>query len=104
MRRHYDLTDIYGAAPDVVEACRAYLDRHMKVLDAHLDGRSALLDIGFGLADIMLVSCLDWALFYSVTLPHNVEAYRAAIAERPAYQKAMAVNYAALMEALDGTA
>ena len=103
MRRHYDLTDIYGAAPEVVESCRGYLARHMAVLDAHLEKHQTLLPQGFGMADILLVSCLDWALFYSVPLPENVETYRASMAERPAYQKAMAVNYAAMMEALNGT-
>lgn len=93
MRRHHDLTEIYGEAPQAVEVCRAYLARHLEVLDHHLAGREALLDGGFGLADILLVSCLDWARLYAVPLPENVEAYRAAVAQRPAYRKAMAINY-----------
>ena len=65
----------------------------MDVLAHHLDGRTALMDMGFGLADIMLVSCLDWAVFYQVGVPQPVIAYRDHIAERAAYKKAMAVNY-----------
>ncbi len=103
MRRHYDLTDIYGAAPDVVAACRAYLTRHFSVIDAHLAHHETLLETGFGLADIMLVSCLDWALFYEVALPAHIDSYRARHAERPAYKKAMEINYARLMEAINGT-
>lgn len=93
MRRHGDLAEIYGAAPNVIEATKAYLARHMDVLVHHLDGRTALLDTGFGLADIMLVSCLDWAVFYQVDVPQPVIAYRDHIAERPSYKKAMAINY-----------
>lgn len=58
-----------------------------------MESRETVLDIGFGVADIMLVSCLDWAVFYQVDVPEAVLAYRAHIAERPAYQKAMAYNY-----------
>ena len=36
MRRHYDLTDIYGEAPQAVVVARAYLQRHFAVIDAHL--------------------------------------------------------------------
>jgi glutathione S-transferase len=104
MRRHGDLTEIYGAAPDVVTATKAYLKRHMDVLAAHIDGKQAVLEIGFGLTDIMLVSCLDWAVFYEVDVPEPVLAYRALIAERPAYQKAMAINYPILFGGGNGPA
>ena len=104
MRRHYDLTDIYGEAPQAVDGCRAYLQRHFTVIDVHLGARETLLPSGFGLADIMLMSCLDWAVFYGEDLPQHMQAYRKRHAARPAYKKAMAINYANLPEVLDGTA
>ena len=104
MRRHYDLTDIYGEAPQAVSVCRAYLQRHFAVIDAHLSAHETLLPSGFGLADIMLMSCLDWAAFYKENLPEHIQAYRERHAGRPAYKKAMAINYANLPEVLDGTA
>ena len=104
MRRHYDLTDVYGAAPEAVAACRAYLERHFAVVDAHLADNKTVLPAGFGLADIMLMSCLDWAVFYGCEIPAHVAGYRARIATRPAYKKAMGINYAALQEVLDGRA
>ena len=104
MRRHYDLTDIYGEAPQVVDAARAYLQRHFTVIDAHLAAHETLLPSGFGLADIMLMSCLDWAVFYGENLSKYIQAYRKRHATRPAYKKAMAINYANLPEVLDGTA
>jgi len=104
MRRHADLTQIYGEAPQAVETCRAYLQRHFDVIDAHLANHKTLLDTGFGLADIMLVSCLDWAVYYKNALPAHIAAYRDRIAERAAYQKAMAINYAEMMEVINGSA
>jgi len=75
------------------------LQRHFEVIDAHLAQANTVLPGGFGLADIMLVSCLDWAMFYEMDLPKHMAAYRERIAQRPAYQKAMGINYAALMAA-----
>lgn len=104
MRRHYDLTQIYGEATVAVEACRAYLQRHLEVIDEHLAGHDMLLPIGFGLADIMLVSCLDWAVHYEFELPAHVAAYRERVVGRPAYRQAMGINYAAMRREQDGTA
>ena len=60
---------------------------------------------GFSLPDLLLMSCLDWAIFYGVELPGAVAAYRDRIAERPAYLKAMQINYPELFgELINGTA
>ena len=93
MRRHYDLTDIYGSAPNVVDACREYLKRQFLVIDKCLKNKKYLLDQGFGVADIFLVSCLDWAVFYEFELPKNIKIYKEKISERKAYKKAMEINY-----------
>ena len=93
MRRHYDLTDIYGDAPAAIEACRNHLKRHFNVIDDHLKKNKTLLKDGFCLADIMLISCLDWAIFYKFKLPDNIMTYRNHIIKRPAYLKAKDVNY-----------
>jgi glutathione S-transferase len=93
MRRHYDLKEIYGEAPDVVLSCREYLKRHFKVIEKHLEKNETLLSDGFGLADILLMSCLDWAIFYEFDLSKNITIYRENISKREAYKKAMEVNY-----------
>ena len=72
------------------------------MIDAHLAAHETLLPSGFGLADIMLMSCLDWA-FHGEDLPEMLGPI-ASDAFRPAYKKAMAINYANLPEVLDGTA
>ena len=93
MRRHYDLKDIYGESPVVVEACRKYFMRQLDVVEKHLESRNTILESGFGLADIFLMTCLDWAIFYEFSLPKNINQYRDRIALRPAYQKSMKITY-----------
>lgn len=93
MRRHYDLKDIYGESPIVVEACKKYLIRQLEVVENHLKLNQTVLEGGFGLADIFLMSCLDWAIFYEFSLPKNITEYRDRISSRSAYQKAMKINY-----------
>ena len=93
MRRHYDLKEIYGVSPIVVDACRKYFMRQLDVVENHLESRNTILESGFGLADIFLMTCLDWAIFYEFSLPKNINQYRDRIASRPAYQKSMKINY-----------
>tara|TARA_B100000965_G_scaffold389471_1_gene395162 strand:+ start:121 stop:750 length:630 start_codon:yes stop_codon:yes gene_type:complete len=93
MRRHYDLKDIYGESPVVVEACRKYFMRQLNIVENHLKSNQSILRSGFGLADIFLMTCLDWAVFYEFSLPKNTAQYRDRIATRPAYEKAMKINY-----------
>ena len=93
MRRHGELSAIYGEAPAAVAGAKAYAEHHLALIADMLDGRATLMD-GFGLADIMLVSCLDWARFYQLTMPRALLDYRSGIAARPAYQRAMRKNYA----------
>ena len=45
------------------------------------------------LCDIFLISCLDWAIFYELELTKNMTKYRDDIINRPAYSKAMDINY-----------
>ena len=93
MRRHYDLTNIYGAAPNVVESCRKYLERQFRVIEPYLEKKESILDQGFSLADIFLISCLDWAIYYKFDLPKNITLYRDKISERSAFKKAMKINF-----------
>ena len=102
MRRHGDLADIYGGSQEVVQSAKAYAEFHLGVIARSLDGRESVMPDGFGLADVILVSCLDWALFYGVGVPEALCAYRDNIATRPAYQKAMQINFKQLEEVREG--
>ncbi len=93
MRRHGDLGEIYGSAPMVVEASRDYAARQLRAACQLLDGRATVLDGGFGLADVFLQSCLDWAVVYRVDVPTGLATYRERIFERQAYRRAMQQNY-----------
>lgn len=93
MRRHGDLAHIYGAAPAVVASAAEYARRHLAVIASHMRNRPAVMPYGFGLADVLLVSCLDWALAYGIDLPDALAAYRSGIVRRAAYRRAVAVNF-----------
>ncbi|MEM1436591.1 MAG: glutathione S-transferase family protein [Pseudomonadota bacterium] len=94
MRRHRDLHGIYGEAPAAVRSSKDYAERHLALIADRLDGRAFLLGDRLGLADILLTSCLDWAVAYEFELPRALSRYRDAITQRPAYQAAYATNYA----------
>ena len=93
MRRHYDLKAIYGSSSIVVESCREYFYRNLKVIENTLHNQDTLFGYDFGLADILLVTCLDWAEAYDFELPENVSNYHEKIKLRDGYKKAIKINY-----------
>ena len=93
MRRHGDLKDIYGEAPNSLLAARDYANKHLKVVSDHLEDRKYVVDGRFGLADIILISCLDWAINYGFQLSAVLTRYRDRIIQRDAYKTAFTANY-----------
>ena len=93
MRRHQDLKNIYGDSPQVVESCRQYFLKQMNVIENTLSLTDTLLGSEFSLADIMLVTCLDWALAYDFELPQNISEYHKRIIDRDAYIRAVNINF-----------
>lgn len=94
MRRHRDLAHLYGEAPEAVNSSADYVRRHLEVLSEHLAGREYLMPQGFSLADLLLVTCLDWAVAYDINLPPSLAIYRKKISERAALKRAKNTNYA----------
>ena len=92
MRRHQGLPDVYGEAPVAVDAARTYAMRHIGVIEDYLKGRSYLLFESFGLADIFLVTCLNWAENYGIPLPVGLTSYRDRIIQRDQYKTAIIKN------------
>ena len=92
MRRHQGLPDIYGEAPAAVDAARSYAMKHIEVIEAYLKGRKYLLAETFGLADIFLVTCLNWAESYAIPLPDVLTSYRDRIIQRDQYKTAIIKN------------
>jgi glutathione S-transferase len=93
VRRHRDLAHIYGESRVVVEACFEYLDRQLRVVEAHLSRRVYVLDGGFSLADIMLTTCLTWAIDYGAELGVAALEYVQRMKKREAYLRAIKINY-----------
>jgi glutathione S-transferase len=94
MRRHRDLSHLYGEAPEAVRSSADYVRRHFEVLSEHLVSHKYLLSQGFSLADMLLMTCLDWAVAYDIELSSSLETYQQNIAARPALKRAKKINYA----------
>lgn len=92
MRRHRDLAPIYGDAPAAVASSKRYAERHLDVVAAHLANRHFLVGDQFGIADVLLVSCLDWAQAYGLELRTELLTYGRRVRARPGYQRALAAN------------
>jgi glutathione S-transferase len=87
------LSATYGSAPVAVEAAKEYVCRGLhEAARWSADGRQFVMGKHFGTADILLVSCLDWALMINLRLPPPLVQYRDRIAARPAYIEAMKKN------------
>ena len=95
MRRHKAdaLGHIYGIAPDVVARAGEYFRKQLRHVETALaDGRIYLMGDRFTSADILLTTCLDWAIAYEVGVCDNAHPYLDRIRERPAYQRGKAAN------------
>lgn len=93
MRRHRALKHIYGEAPTAVEGAAEYFCTQLRHAEQALrDGRDFLVGCRFTTADMLLTTCLDWAVDYGVPVTPACLAYAARIGTRPAYVAAMAAN------------
>lgn len=93
MRRHRDLKALYGDAPEVVKSAGEYFTKQvMHVEQALSDGRQFLVRNRFTSADLLLTTCLTWAIDYGVGIPVAVEPYLARMTKRPAYEAGVLAN------------
>lgn len=94
IRRHLGLKHIYGEAPRAVEEAKKYFSEQLGAI-ADRVGRPGqfLLAEGFSAADILMITCLDWALSEKIELPGPAAAYREQLITRPAYRAACAKAY-----------
>ena len=94
IRRHRDLSEIYGEAPAAVEAAEDYFKHQMETMEQRFQETGPfLMGDRFSIADIVLVSCLDFARGYAIALSDHLSEYRARIRARPAYGASFALNY-----------
>jgi glutathione S-transferase len=88
MRRHRAdaLGHIYGVAPDVVAQAAEYFRQQLRHVEVALsDGRTYLMGENFTSADILLTTCLEWAIAYGVGICGDALPYLERIQARPAY-------------------
>ena len=83
-----------NAALDRLSRHAFYKDRlPAAVADAALRRSGYLVGGAFGAADLLLVTCLDWARAYGIALTPGLDEYRLGIHERPAYRAAARLNF-----------
>ena len=93
MRKHRDLADLYGEAPAAIQTAIDGFNKQVNVAVDVLAKQPYLLGDSFTAADLVLMTCLDWARAYGFTLDPVLDAYRETIHEREACQQAMALNF-----------
>lgn len=92
MRKHGDLRRIYGAAPAAMDAARRGFEKQLKWALPRLEAAPFLVGGEFTGVDILMTTCLDWAVAYGFDLPPPCHAYREGHHARGAYQQAVAAN------------
>jgi glutathione S-transferase len=92
-RRHRELAHIYGEAPTAVEAAKTYFSHNLEAMAPRIAGAPYLFGDRLSAADILLMTCLDWAALSAIALPRQLLDYRKRIAQRPAYQAALKRNF-----------
>ncbi len=95
IRRHDALKHIYGHAPVANEAAAEYFTAQMRSVDRALgDGRRFIGGDRFSSADILLSTCLAWAVDYGVPISQAAHDYNARVTARPSYARATEQNRA----------
>jgi len=93
MRRHGDLRHIYGEAPVANEAAAAYFQQQMRSVErAIADGRAHIMGDSFTAADMLLSTCITWAVRYGIPVSDGVSEYNERVTSRHAYTRARISN------------
>jgi glutathione S-transferase len=92
-RRHEGLASVYGAADTAVSAAKTYFLHNLEAMTPSIDRGPYLFGEHLSGADILLMTCLDWAMLSEIALPKPADDYRLRIAQRPAYQAALKRNF-----------
>ena len=93
MRRHGDLKHIYGEAPAAMTCAAEYFATLLRHAEQALgDGRPHLMGERFTGADILLTTCLTWAVSYKLAVGSTCLDYIKRLTARPAYAAALEAN------------
>jgi glutathione S-transferase len=76
-----------------MESAAAYFATQLRHAEQALqDGRPFLVGGRLTTADMLLTTCLDWAVSYRVPITAACHAYLVSMTARPAYRAAFAAN------------
>ena len=93
IRKHEDLHELYGKAPNALQAARDGFARQALAAAQRLaaSGPYVLGDC-FSVADLLLTTCLSGAIRRNIALPDALQEYLQRITSRAAYQRALQIN------------
>ena len=93
MRRHGALKHIYGESEVALESAAAYFATQLRHAEQALqDGRPFLVGGRLTTADMLLTTCLAWAVSYRLPITPACHAYLERITSRPGYRGGLAAN------------
>lgn len=92
VRRHEGLASIYGEAAGAVASAKTYFLHNLEAMAPRIRA-PYLFGERLSVADILLMTCLDWAASSGLALPKQAADLRLRIAQRPAYRAAMKRNF-----------
>jgi glutathione S-transferase len=93
MRRHGALKHIYGESQVALESAAGYFATQLRHAEQALqDGRPFLVGSRLTTADMLLATCLAWAVSYRLAITPACHAYLEGITSRPAYRAGLAAN------------
>lgn len=92
LRKHRDLAHLYGEAPAAVQAAIDGFNKQIRWALPRIEANEYLIGNSFTGADLMLTTCLDWAVDYGFDLDRSFHRYRDRIHERSAFIQANRLN------------
>jgi glutathione S-transferase len=87
IRRHTQLAQVYGEAPQAVKAAREYFtDQFDPIVPRIAQANPCLFGDSISVADILLTTVIDWAQQIDIDVPQDAREYCARMMARPAYK------------------
>ncbi len=92
MRKHGDLKHLYGEAPAAMETARAGFEKQLRWARPRIEEVDYLVGEAFTGVDILMTTCLDWAVAYGFKLDGSFRDYRSRQHQRPSFEAAVRRN------------
>ena len=92
MRRHGDLAYLYGDTPAAMDAARAGFEKQIRWARPRFEAAEYLVGEEFTGVDILMTTCLDWAVAYGFELAASAAGYRDRQRHRAGFKAATKAN------------